>query len=157
MKKWKPPPTDYLPDFRSLEGLLSYGEDMELIIPVPLIVGSFVNAYEWNPDWTLRMEELRKEPHLLNYHKRKFKYLLYGSDNGKLPPITEESLLRGGFHYDLHLCRLEGIFAVASGGLHRVAVAHQKRFKRLRAVVTPCWFKSNAPRAAKKWVISLCR
>jgi len=57
----------------------------------------------------------------------------------------------------LHLVEIEGLYFVGSGGVHRVVVAHQPGFKRIKAVVTPARFKLDAPKAARDWVTSFRR
>ncbi len=107
-----------------------------------------MNAYRWNPDWTLR-EELRDEDlDLYNYHLDKLQRLIFGFAG--LPPLTEGVLLE---HKDIHLCELEGLYWVTSG-IHRVAVAHQKGFSALKAQVAHARFRSQAPKEARDWIDS---
>lgn len=155
MKEWRPPTENHLPDFRPLEGLLECGDYMAKAVAVQLIAGSAVGAERWNPDWSLREDTLRSDSDLLAYHKEKLAHLLWGWPERGWPPMTEWRLLQGEDYLSLHLYEVQGVYFVASGGVHRVAVAHQKGFSLLKAVVTPCRFKPDAPQEARRWVASL--
>ncbi len=125
------------------------------MVPVRLIVGSSVNAYRWNRDWTLNENAIRHDQSLIAYHQEKLSRLLVGWPERGRPPITEQDLLQGEDYRDLHLCELEAVYFVASGGVHRVAVAHQKGLSHLRAMVSPARFMPDAPEEARRWVSSL--
>ncbi len=155
MKEWRPPPKNHLPDFRPLEGLLEYGDEVVRVVPVRLIVGSSVGAYRWNRDWTLDENVIQDDPRLLAYHREKLSRLMVGWPKRGWPPITEQEMLQSENYRDLHLYELEGVYFVASGGIHRVAVAHQKGFSHLRAVVSPASLLPDAPEEARQWVSSL--
>lgn len=153
-RPWRPPRTDRVPDTTCLDGLLEYGEDRDAIVPVSRIFGLDPGANNWNPDWTLREEELRDDPDLLRYHREKLDSLMKGDARRHLPPITEEALVEGlGPKFrTLHLIEIDGLFFIGSGGIHRVAAAKQLGFARLKAVVTHASFTPDASEAARRWV-----
>jgi len=137
--------------------MLDYGEDEVEIVPVARIVGTDVGADRWNPEWTLREEAIQEDPALLRYHREKLGHLLQGNPERGFHPLREEDLVEGvrPNYITLHLVGIESVYFVGSGGMHRVAVAHQLHFRSLKAVVTPATFKHDAPQAAREWVASL--
>ena len=148
-----------MPDARVLDGLLEYGEAGAQIVPVARIFGMKPEADKWNRDWTLREEEFRDDPDRLRRHQTKLTHLLLGDPDRGRPSIRESDLVEGlrWKFLTLHLVEIDGLYFVGSGGVHRVAVAHQLGFERLKAFVTPARFKSEAPKAARVWVASFRR
>lgn len=159
MMPWQPPRSDRLPDATVLDGLLEYGEARGEIVPVARIFGIKPDAARWNPDWTLRDADFRDDPEQLRQHRKKLAQLLQGDPDRDRYPICESDLVQGlrWKFLSLHLVEIDALYFIGSGGVHRVAVAHQLGFKRLKAFVTPARFKLDAPSAAREWVASFRR
>jgi len=157
--EWKPPSDDHLPDLSVLGGFVDYGiPDYSIenakVVPVRFVVGLSFPGLDWHPDWTLRTEAFEDKA-LLAYHQEKLSHLLDGWPERGLPPMTQEWLLSDKGCRLLDLVELDGVYFVGSGGVHRIAAAHQRGFRSVRAPVVVCTLKQTAPTSMVAWIQGL--